>query len=132
MILGKKNRKQGRSRPRFKPELWNIYERTLNGLLTLRSLINSTVLGEQRTNNTLEGYHNGINQHHDCAHPNIWLFLLKLKTFQVKVDVTVRELHEKGPTVKRRATIYDHQQNLCERYEEFSPTDFINEIAKLL
>jgi hypothetical protein len=94
--------------------------------------INSTGLGDQRTNNTLEGYHNGLNQHYDCAHPNVWLFLSKLKAFQVKVDVTIRELREKGPMIKRRANTYDQQQRLCKRYDEFSPMEFVTEIAKLL
>jgi hypothetical protein len=31
-VLGKKNRTNGRSKPRFPPKLWNIYESTLNGL----------------------------------------------------------------------------------------------------
>lgn len=107
----------------------------INGLLNLKyKQVIYIFLGDGRTNNDLEGNHNGINVHYDCDHPNVWLFLKKLKAYQVKMDVKMREFSEKGVPAKRRATSYDWQKSLCERYNEFSlnPLEFINEMAKLL
>jgi hypothetical protein len=82
----------------------------------------------------LEGTNNALRIHYDCDHPNVWRFLDKLKSFQVKVDMQLRELREAGTAKKRKVDSYDRQRDLCERYPDFkdNPVGFVVEIAKLL
>jgi hypothetical protein len=49
------------------------------------------------------------------------------------MDNLTRELAEKGYQAKRRnRDSFDDQISLCNRYDSFSPMEFINEIAKTL
>lgn len=80
----------------------------------------------------LEGYHNALREHYECAHPNIWIFIRKLADLQVKIDVDIRLLEENGTVKKRKTDNYDRQVNLCIRYKDFENLEFIKEIAKTL
>jgi hypothetical protein len=73
-----------------------------------------------------------LNEYYDCAHPNPWKFLEKLKELQEKFDVRMRELKENAGGLRRKRTNCDRQEDLCSRYEEFKPLDFITEIAKVI
>jgi len=137
--IGKKKRANGRSKPRFHPDTWSVFDRTLNG--------------QHRTNNAVEGTNNALRKHFGVDHPNPWTFIRKLKDFQVKVDVMVNELKEKGPPKKkkryaedgnhlertgktvikrRKRDSLDEQQSLCQRYDEFEPIEFLKQIAKTM
>ena len=90
-------------------------------------------LGEQRTTNQVEGTNGALRKHNEGDHPTPWHFIEQLKGFQVKTDNLVRELKEKGANpAKKTRTSRDEQQDLCQRYEEFTPMEFLIEIAKTL
>ncbi|CAG7723693.1 unnamed protein product [Allacma fusca] len=64
--IGKSNRfSRTRESPKFPISLCNCYE--------------STLLGEARTNNSLEGWHRGFDVRIGSSHPNMWKFLDALK-----------------------------------------------------
>jgi len=69
----------------------------------------------------------------ECDHPTPWRFIEQLKFLQEKSDILIRQLKEKGTSQPKRTwTKRDEQQNLCQRYEEFTPMEFLIEIAKTL
>lgn len=88
------------------------------------------LIGKQRTTNCLEGFHSALNKHYDCSHPNPWAFLKQLDKLQTKIDVKIREYTERGVPAKRKRIDADFQQNLCERYKNFDPLAFVDEIVK--
>lgn len=89
-------------------------------------------LGEHRTNNVLEGYHNSLRNHFEYAHPNIWQFLDKLIKYQLGVDVDIRQLKENGPPSKRKHDKYDSQARICMEYTRSNSIEFIVQIAKTM
>ncbi len=71
------------------PELWNVYNRTLNG--------------QARTNNAVEAWHRGISSNMGCEHPTLWKFLNKLKSQQQHRDKVIEGLIAgRAPPQKRR------------------------------
>lgn len=60
---------RGRRRPTFDPEMWNVRDRTTEGM--------------PRTNNKLEGWHKGIQVMFQGPHPNIWKFVRCLGREQI-------------------------------------------------
>lgn len=49
-----------RTASRFSPEIWNVYQRTLEG--------------EDRTNNFAESNHRRLQHAFSCTHPSFWRF----------------------------------------------------------
>lgn len=54
-----------RMQPTFPTELWNVFERTQNGMI--------------RTNNSVEGFHNAVQNSMTNMHPNLWKLIAYLK-----------------------------------------------------
>ena len=63
--IGRIRRNGRRDNPMFPKEMWNMYNRCRNNL--------------PRTNNNVEGWHNGVQKHVNACHPNFWKFLDVLK-----------------------------------------------------
>ncbi|KAL3079635.1 hypothetical protein niasHS_013917 [Heterodera schachtii] len=61
-----------RTKPRFKPEAWNVYERTLSN--------------DDRTNNFAEAAHKRLQYHFNCRHPTLWNFIDVLRKAQTTTD----------------------------------------------
>uniref|UniRef100_A0A914H6Z3 MULE transposase domain-containing protein n=1 Tax=Globodera rostochiensis TaxID=31243 RepID=A0A914H6Z3_GLORO len=62
-----------RTQPRFGPEMWNVYERTLNN--------------DDRTNNYAEAAHRKFQTHFNCRHPSLWHFIDVLRRVQKDMDI---------------------------------------------
>lgn len=62
-----------RTQPRFDPEMWSVYERTL--------------ANDCRTNNFAEAAHKKLQSHFCCTHPSIWHFISVLQRVQKDTDV---------------------------------------------
>ncbi len=60
-----RRRGQGRSKPMFEIEFWNMHQRTTDLLM--------------RTNNSLEAWHRRLNSIVQCQHPSLWKFIESLK-----------------------------------------------------
>ncbi|KII65317.1 hypothetical protein RF11_02737 [Thelohanellus kitauei] len=67
-----------RADPIFPISYWNQYNRVIENL--------------PRTNNNLEGWHNGFNMLVNCSHPHIFQFLSSLKDEQSLIDVKIDNL----------------------------------------
>ena len=63
--IGRLRRNGRRDAPLFPGEMWNMYNRTRNHL--------------PRTNNNVEGWHNGLQAHINACHPSLWKFLNVMK-----------------------------------------------------
>lgn len=78
-ICGRKG--SGRRRPvppRYTPDLWNQYERTLQGLY--------------RTNNVSEGWHNRFRLLVNKNHPDMYSFLTQIQKKQRDTETSLVEL----------------------------------------
>ena len=84
--------RNGRRRaPIFALELWNMYERTVDGLA--------------RTNNNVEGWHRGIQFPINACHPNFWKFLDVLKREENSTRVGITQCLGGHPDPPRKKTI---------------------------
>ena len=104
-VLGRR-RGRGRTAPRYPPQTWNVYERTLQGI--------------PRTNNTCEGWNRRWNTLIGKTHPNIYEFIEGLKKEERYADAQRRlvELGEEPPNKKRRQLAYDRNiSNLVARFQ---------------
>ncbi|CAF2132253.1 unnamed protein product, partial [Rotaria magnacalcarata] len=61
-----RNRTQGRAKPMFDIELWNMHQRTTDRLM--------------RTNNSAEAWHRRLSSIMQCQHSTLWSFINNLKT----------------------------------------------------
>lgn len=91
--IGRRTR-EGRRRPLFPHEWWNVYERTLRG--------------DARTNNAVEGSHNRFKTELGYSHPTLWKFINKLQQSQKGGDLRYNE-GERGiqPYKKRQYKVHD-------------------------
>ena len=63
--IGRRNHRGVRRTPLFPFEIWNVYERTLNG--------------ESRTNNFVEATHRRMQNEFGVDHPTTWKFIEGVK-----------------------------------------------------
>jgi hypothetical protein len=96
--------------PRFRPEVWNTYEATLGG--------------EQRTNNSVEGWHNHLQLFMVVRHPTIWRFLenLRKEENQIFTQITqVRGGHTqiREPVNKKYRTNQRQVEAIVDNYATF-------------
>jgi hypothetical protein len=105
-ILGR-GRGQRRAAPRFPPRTWNVVERTLEG--------------QGRTNNTAEGWNRRWNTLIGKTHPNVYEFLEAMKK-EEKYSAAQRELVNLGnsPPKKKRKYLQNDQrlERLVSRFDE--------------
>ena len=55
----------GRAKPRYPVELWNVHDRTLGDSM--------------RTNNQVESWHRRLSSVIECEHPSLWVFIQKIQ-----------------------------------------------------
>ncbi|KAB0797083.1 hypothetical protein PPYR_08077 [Photinus pyralis] len=90
--IGRPNRRGNRRESTFPPELWTVFERTLNG--------------DARTNNIVEAAHRALQAEMGMDHPTLWKFIDSLKKVQSGRDQTFEEyIRGDGPIPKRRKYI---------------------------
>lgn len=68
----------GQTQPLFPIKLWNMWSLTLNKI--------------PRTNNSVEGWHNAINQFVGCHRPSIWTFISKIQKEQNLQELKIAKL----------------------------------------
>ena len=106
--------------PRYHPQKWNVYERTLNG--------------EGRTNNIVEGYHNRLNKMVNKHHVSMFTMLSEIQKEQRDTEVAITQLHAGHGNVRqnrsKRAEMKETRiLNIVQRYEEYRDN---NDIATYL
>ena len=101
--------------PIFDKYLWNQYDTVLARL--------------PRSNNLVEGWHNGFQTLVGCSNPTLWTFLTDLKkeenlTFSKKVKMSLGE----GPEPKRRKwRLYDERlSSIVDDFDEYDPMDYLH------
>jgi len=67
-----------RSKPLFEPTLWNHYRRTL--------------LGQARTNNSVEGWHGAMARALGQDHPNMWKLIKQFQVEALKTLTTAEQI----------------------------------------
>ncbi|CAF1433378.1 unnamed protein product [Rotaria sp. Silwood1] len=87
----KKKRGAGRKKPKFNYELWNVYERVINNL--------------PRSNNSVEGWHNGFANRVSNAHPSTAKLADKIRREQSKFEIDIERINQ-GHELKMKKTIY--------------------------
>ena len=108
--------------PIFDKYLWNMYDPVLAGL--------------PRSNNLVEGWHNGFQTLVGCSNPTLWTFLTALKkeenlTFSKKVKMSLGE----GPEPKRRKwRMHDQRLSIIDvnDFDDYDPMDFLYCIGEML
>ena len=76
-----------RRRPKFEAELWSVHERTLNDL--------------PRTNNALEGWHNGFKKRMVITHPTENKLINKIRSEQASTEMAIEQIFQ-GNDVGRK------------------------------
>ena len=94
-----------RAKPTFPIKKWNMYDRTLSEL--------------PRTNNSLEGFHNGFRVMMGQANPTVWKFLSKLQVVEQAERLKLHEI-QVGKYKKKQSSLYiwtnKNVIHLCDNY----------------
>lgn len=97
--IGRPNRRGIRKTPLFPCEIWNVFQRTLNG--------------ESRTNNYVEANHRKMQNEFGVNHPTIWKFIDGIKKIQSGRDKLYEEfVRGEEPSKKRKKYIKTDQRIL--------------------
>jgi len=98
-----------RSPPLFPPEVWNVHE--------------STIAGNERTNNACEAWNNAFASVVGHHHPSIWTLIecLQMDEAQASTDI-VRHARGQAPTKRVTRATATHQRRLqqlcCDRRDD--------------
>ena len=109
------------SSPIFDKFLWNQYDGVLAGL--------------PRSNNLVEGWHNGFQSLVGVSNPTLWTFLSALKkeenlTFAKKVKMRTNESPD--PKKRKWRVYYERLTAVVEDYDNYEPLDYLHCIGELL
>jgi len=111
-FIGRITRRGQERQPIFSPEIWNMYNRTMEEL--------------PRTNNTVEGWHRGFSSNVGCCHPNIFKFLKYLMREQavqcVRMTQEVAGIAREPPRKKYR----DTTKRIMSLVKKYDPTDLMS------
>ncbi|KAG8175061.1 hypothetical protein JTE90_019203 [Oedothorax gibbosus] len=104
-----------RDKPMFPSKLWNVHK--------------STLKGEDRTNNQVEGWNNRFASIVGHDHPDIWVLILKMR-MELSVDETKLGQLSLGVSQvkrKRKFALQGRLQSLCIQYRDghISVSDFL-------
>lgn len=119
-IRGRKRgrRAQGRSPPLFPKDIWNCYERTLEGL--------------PRTTNSCEGWHNRLNLLMGKSHPSFFHVVEQLRKESVEVGQEIERLQAGHSPVKKRKKYADIDKQIERIVGDYEIYKENNEILKYL
>ena len=117
--VGRRNRREnGRRTPLFLPEIWNLYQRTLNG--------------EDCTNNNAEAAHRRLKYELGIHHPTIWKLIDGLRKAEKGRDVHYEKLlvgHQPPQKLKKyRDTDRKIYETLL-RFENMDPVEYLRSLA---
>nr|XP_054757396.1 uncharacterized protein LOC129263513 [Lytechinus pictus] len=104
--------------PRFPPPMWNVHDITL--------------MGGQRTNNHIEGWHRRFHVGVGADHPSFWAFLDCLKREQALNEVTIVQALAGAPAPPRRREYEQIDQRLVtnvQGYAERHILDYLRGIS---
>lgn len=117
--VGRPNRRgQGRRRPLFAPETWNVYSRTINS--------------QDRTNNFAEAAHRRLQVELGMNHPTIWKFINALKTIQHGRDLFYEQLiagHNPPQKLKRYKDADERILLIVNNYDGRNIIEYLRGIA---
>ncbi|KII67194.1 hypothetical protein RF11_11353 [Thelohanellus kitauei] len=116
--IGRILRLNTRRPPLFPHSLWNCYDATINN--------------NGRTNNSVEGWHNGFARFINCHHPDIFKFLEFLKSSQNLNEVKITQLQSGMVVSVERNRYKDHNQrlaNICNTYRRENIVGYLRNIA---
>jgi len=108
-VLGPLRRRR-RVPPRFPPELWNVYQLTLDGF--------------QRTNNAVEGWHNRLDKICVVHHASLWRFLDAIRSEENQIRNQVIQVQGghtriREPVNKKYKTNQRQIEEIVARYETY-------------
>lgn len=111
-------RRRRRAEPRFPIELWNLYQRTLEG--------------HSRTNNHAEASHRRLQMELDVEHPSIWHFVDGLRKAQRGRDLYYESLvggHAAPPRSETYRKADARYLNLAENFHNMDIIEFLTGIV---
>jgi len=84
--------------PIFQPNIWNVHQSTLNG--------------EERTNNSTEGWNHRFKFRKlvGQTHPTIWTLIQKIRLEVVADEAKLAQIQLRVPQQKRKKTVYKNTQ----------------------
>lgn len=116
--VGRLLRKNRRAQPKFKPQMWSCYERTLND--------------EARTNNYAEAAHRRLQAEFGVDHPTLWKFIDGLRTVQKSIDQIYEEF-VRGDEPPRKRNKYQQADarilTIVEDFENREMNEYLRGIA---
>lgn len=115
--IGKKNRRIGRRKPRYSPDIWNLHQRVLEG--------------KNRTNNHAEAANRRLNLQMG-THPTIWTFIANLKKIQSGRDSYYEHLVSGNSPPKKLKKFQDTDKRikkLIDNYDSQNKILFLKGIA---
>lgn len=117
--VGRQNRRgNGRRAPLFLPEIWNLYQRTLNG--------------EDRTNNNAEAAHRRLQYELGMQHPTIWRLIDGLRKVQKGRDAYYEKLlagHEPPQKLKKYRDADRRIHEIVCRFENMDAVEYLRSLA---
>ena len=116
-FIGRPDRRGIRKQPTFSIASWNVYERVLESL--------------PRTNNSVEGWHNGFQRSLMCSHPTVWRLIEHLKKEEglQRFSMTQALAGQIVPTRKLYRTCNTRISNVVNDYSNRTRLDYLRSIA---
>ncbi len=109
---------RGRNRPRFSKEIWSMHDRLQMGL--------------PRTNNHLEGWHNGFAKRFKQTHPDIWKFIDTLRIENAVQEMNIAQIRA-GRNPKKQGAMYttvtESLDNIVADYPNQNILDYLRNIG---
>lgn len=120
--IGEKKRNHTRGQPLFEIKLWNSYDYVLNDL--------------PRTNNAVEGWHNGFAQRVGKSHAEVPIMIKSLKSEQNLTDVYIEQsnsgLDIAEPRKKKYKSYDDRIKRVVLSYDRNQVVEYLKNISNLI
>ena len=116
VYIGRPGRR--RRAPLFPPQMWNMHDRTMDGL--------------PRTNNAVEAWHRAFQSSLQCSHPTLWKFVQALKKEQGYQESIRAQAIAGGipiPQKKKYVALNRRLQRLMQRRREMPRLQFLRGCA---